>query len=480
VTGEPRTLTEAFLRSAERRGGRTLFRFGGAEISWASVRAHALRNAAEVRARRLGRGDRVALAADSRPEFVEAYLGILLAGCAAVPVNPRATPPEIEHVLADSGAKLVIADVARAETIATLGSYHPILALEELSAAPADASGLPEGQPAPADVALVLYTSGTTGKSKGAMLTHENLVSNVSAITAAWGWTEADELLLALPLFHMHGLGVGVHGTLFTGGTIDLRPRFEPSDVLDRLALGSASLFFGVPTMYHRILAEGRTVPHHVRLFVAGSAPLRPETLLEFERRFGSRILERYGMSETGMLCGNPLHGERKPGSVGLPFRGVELRIVDGELQVKGPNVFKGYARNEAATKAAFTEDGWFRTGDLGTRDADGYVFLTGRAKELIISGGFNVAPREVEEVVESHPAVSEAAVVGLPDPDLGERVVAAVVVKAPVTSDELLAWLSGKLSGYKKPHAISVVDALPKNAMGKLRRDAVRAMLGG
>jgi malonyl-CoA/methylmalonyl-CoA synthetase len=489
-----KTLVDAFLASVERRGDRVLCRFGGRETTWRQARARVDRLAGEVRARGLGRGDRVALAMGNVPEFLESYLAVLGAGAAAVPVNPRGAPAEMEHVLADSGAKLVLADVARAEAIGSLVSYRRILTVDEdlgKDAAPADAAALPEGRPRPEDLALVLYTSGTTGKSKGAMLTHANLLANIHAITEAWGWTEADELLLALPLFHMHGLGVGLNGTILTGSTLDLRPRFDPADVLARIATGRPTLFFGVPTMYHRLLQENRPAPPNgVRLWVSGSAPLPADTLLAFERAFGARILERYGMSETGMLLGNPLAGPRTPGSVGVPFRGVEMKIVDrderdvlegetGELLVKGPNVFKGYAGNEAATRAAFTEDGWFRTGDLGHRDGDGFVFLTGRAKELIITAGFNVSPREVEEVLEAHPAVSEAAVVGLPDPDLGERVAAAVVARAPLSLEELRAWLEPRLSGYKRPREIALVEALPRNAMGKVQRGLVRESFG-
>ncbi|HKC26160.1 MAG TPA: AMP-binding protein, partial [Thermoanaerobaculia bacterium] len=385
------TLVDAFLENVERRGDRVLCRFGGRETTWRRARANVDRLAAEVRARGLGRGDRVALAMGSRPEFLESYLAVLRAGAAAVPVNPRAAPAEMEHVLADSGAKLVLADVERAEAIGALASYRRILTIEDdpdREPPPADAAALPEGRPRPEDLALVLYTSGTTGKSKGAMLTHANLVANIEAIAEAWAWTEADELLLALPLFHMHGLGVGLNGTILTGSTLDLWPRFDAADVLARIATGRPTLFFGVPTMYSRFLQEAARAPARagrVRLWVSGSAPLPAESLLAFERAFGARILERYGMSETGMLLGNPLAGPRKPGSVGVPFRGVELKIEGetGELLLKGPNVFKGYAGNEAATRAAFTDDGWFKTGDLGHRDEDGFVFLTGRAKEL-------------------------------------------------------------------------------------------------
>jgi malonyl-CoA/methylmalonyl-CoA synthetase len=326
------------------------------------------------------------------------------------------------------------------------------------------------------------------------MLSHGNFLSNSAAVTRSWEWKADDHLLLTLPLFHTHGLAVGLHGTLLVGSTITLHRRFDPRAVLDALASGAHTLFFGVPTMYHRLLAEARARaerPRGVRLYVSGSAPLPARTHEEFAHAFGTSILERYGMTETVMNTGNPYGGPRKPGSVGLPFPGVDVRIVDprtlepmpadadGEIQVRGANVFSGYWRGPDATRDAFTADGWFRTGDLAHRGADGYVFITGRATELVITGGFNVYPREVEEVLQSVPGVLEAAVVGLPDEDLGERVVAAVVRGSEdLTEDALQRAVAERLAGFKKPRRVVFVDALPKNAMGKVQKAVLRRAL--
>jgi malonyl-CoA/methylmalonyl-CoA synthetase len=353
---------------------------------------------------------------------------------------------------------------------------------------PGGEQALPEA----GDVALLAYTSGTTGRPKGAMLTHGNLGANSAALTRAWGWTERDRLLLALPLFHIHGLGVGLHGALYTGSTIELRRRFDAKDVFDTLRRGQATMFFGVPTMYTRLIAETERrapeVPPPIRLYVSGSAPLSVQAHARFEQLFGQRILERYGMTETVMNLTNPLDGERRPGTVGMPFPGQEARIVDvrgrqpilderpGEIQVRGPHVFTGYWRQPEATKAAFAEDGWFNTGDLGWRSADGYFTISGRARELIITGGYNVYPREVEEVLLTHPAVAEAAVLGQPDPDYGEQVVAAIVAKpgAALTAAEVVEHCRDQLASYKKPRHVFFVEALPRNALGKVQKHLI------
>jgi len=333
------------------------------------------------------------------------------------------------------------------------------------------------------------------------MLTHANLMANSAAVTRAWHWTEQDRLLLTLPLFHIHGLGVGLNGALFTASTVDLRRGFDATDVIDTLTRGETTMFFGVPTMYTRLIAEARRrlaegAPFRVdtvRLFVSGSAPLTPQTFAEFEELFGQRILERYGMTETIMNLTNPYDGERRPGTVGMPFPGQEARIVDvrtrqpipdgviGEIQVRGPNVFAGYWRNPQATAEAFDADGWFNTGDLGWRGADGYFVITGRARELIISGGYNIYPREVEEVLLDHPAVAEVAVVGLPDPEFGEQVVAVVVPTAQPRDgleQELIDWCRARLASYKKPRRVIFVATLPRNALGKVQKHLLQQQL--
>jgi malonyl-CoA/methylmalonyl-CoA synthetase len=329
------------------------------------------------------------------------------------------------------------------------------------------------------------------------MLRHRHLLANVRAVTEAWRWTAADTLLLTLPLFHTHGLMVGLHGTLFAGARVELRRRFVASEVLAALcAESSPTLFFGVPTMYGRLVEEARRTgmrPRPVRLLVSGSAPLSPQLFHEVEEVFGQRILERYGMTETLMNTTNPYEGERRPGTVGMPFPGQEARVVDvrtrqplpagetGEIEVRGPHVFAGYWQRPDATAESFDAEGWFRTGDLGLCDADGYFQITGRARELIISGGFNVYPREVEEVLATHPAVAEVAVLGLPDADYGEQVVAVVVPRPgqpPPEPQALAEWCRERLASFKKPRRVVLAESLPRNALGKVRKHLLRERL--
>jgi malonyl-CoA/methylmalonyl-CoA synthetase len=342
--------------------------------------------------------------------------------------------------------------------------------------------------------ALIAYTSGTTGRSKGAVHLHRSLSASAAAVASAWRWTGEDVLLLTLPLFHLHGLCVGLQGALSTGSSVFLRARFDAADVLGTLdGDPSVSLFFGVPTMYARLVGEAarRGVPRHLpRVFVSGSAPLAPKLFFEFERVFGCRILERYGMTETIMNLTNPYDGERRAGTVGMPFPGQEARVVDvrtrqalpagevGEIEVRGPHVFAGYWQRPDATTEALGADGWFKTADLGSCSADGYFAITGRLGELIISGGYNVYPREVEDVLSEHPAIAEVAVIGMPDADLGEQVVAVVVPKegfAPsaddCSADDIIAFCRERLASYKKPRRVLFVEALPRNALGKVQK---------
>jgi malonyl-CoA/methylmalonyl-CoA synthetase len=338
---------------------------------------------------------------------------------------------------------------------------------------------------------VIAYTSGTTGRSKGAILLHRNLVANIEAICEAWHWTADDHLLLTLPLFHTHGLMVGAHGTLFAGASAELRRKFEATEVYDALLEGSFTMFFGVPTMYTRLLREAEAHeerPRPLRLYVAGSAALSPQAFERFEELFGERILERYGMTETIMNLTNPYDGERRPGTVGGPFPGQEARVVDietreplpagevGEIEVRGPHVFEGYLNRPEATEEVFDKDGWFSTGDLGSVSEDGYYTISGRAKELIISGGYNVYPREVEEVIEGCPGVAEVAVVGLPDEEYGERVTAAVVREDPdLTAEKVTEFFRDEIANYKKPRRVIFVDGLPRNALGKVLKHKVR-----
>jgi malonyl-CoA/methylmalonyl-CoA synthetase len=344
------------------------------------------------------------------------------------------------------------------------------------------------------DLALIVYTSGTTGAPKGAMLTHGNLLAASESLRRAWRWTADDGLVLALPLFHIHGLGVGVHGCLLTGARILLLPRFEPNAVLQACSRPDATLFFGVPTMWVRLIdviaeaPEQASALRSLRLIVSGSAPLAPAIFEQIEFLAGKTVLERYGMSETTMLISNPYEGERRPGTVGLPLPGVEVRIVArdreamveevGEIQVRGPNVFPGYWHRDEATRDAFADGGWFHTGDLGRRSEDDYVTIAGRAKELIITGGYNVYPREVEEVLETHPSVAEAAVVGVPSREWGEEVAAFVVADSagePPPEEALVAWCAERLANYKRPRRFTFIDRIPRNALGKIVRGSLR-----
>ncbi|WP_434381377.1 AMP-binding protein [Melittangium boletus] len=459
-------------------------------------------------------GERVALFLENSPAFVIAYLGTWYAGGVVVLVNTQYRQVELGHILSDAEARVCVTGAEGAAELAPLQARLPALewlvTVEPppasmpwpthdfdalLASAPASAAvRLPEGDA----LAVLGYTSGTTGRSKGAMLLHRNVLANVRAVTEAWRWTRADRLLLALPLFHTHGLMVGLHGTLYSGGSVDLRRRFVASEALAALSEdASLTMFFGVPTMYGRLVEEARRTGARVRplrLLVSGSAPLSPQLFEDVAETFGQRILERYGMTETIMNTTNPYEGERRPGTVGLPYPGQEARVVDvrtraplgagetGEIEVRGPHVFAGYWRRPDATAEAFDAEGWFRTGDLGERDADGYFRITGRARELIISGGFNVYPREVEEVLALHPGVAEVAVLGLPDPDFGEQVVAVVVPRpeAPPEAPALVDFCKDRLASFKKPRRVVFVEALPRNALGKVQKHVLRERLQG
>ncbi len=427
-------------------------------------------------------GDRLALCGKSSATLVIAYVASLRAGLVTVPINPAYTAAEVQRIVADARPAAVLADDATHARVCEHGPAAPVVvggldAALTISARPSgagaggellDVAGL-------GDPAVMLYTSGTTGRPKGAPLSHGNLLASATAVARAWRLTGADRLLLALPLFHMHGLGVGINGCFAAGAQVVLRPGFDARDVASRCA-GGVSMFFGVPAMYQRLTAGGHAgALAPLRLLVSGSAPLPAELGQAIERGSGQFPLERYGMTETVMLTTNPIDGPRKPGRVGLPFPGVQLRLADdGEVQVRGPNVFAGYYRRPDADAEAFTADGWFRTGDLGELDADGHLRLAGRSKELIITGGFNVHPREVEEVIERYPGVREVAVVGRPSEAWGEAVTAVIVSDGPIDSDALRAHAASRLAPYKVPKQVELVSELPRNALGKLLRHEI------
>ncbi len=419
-------------------------------------------------------GDRVVVSAESSLDLVVAHVACLRAGLVVVPTNTAYRAAEIQHVVADAKPRAAIVDdPQRAEWIqsadASVLVLTPDLPLAD-TAAPELDTALPD------DPALIGYTSGTTGRPKGAVLSQSNLLASVEALRLAWRWTPDDRLVLSLPLFHMHGLGVGLHGTLHAGASAILLPRFEPDAVFDAIAADEATLFFGVPTIYHR-LAESPRVGElsTLRLCVSGSAPLPAELHTRLQDLAQQHIVERYGMTETVMLVSNPVEGERRPGTVGLPLPGVEMRLrgEPAEIEVRGPNVFAGYWERPEANAEAFTADGFFRTGDLGRLDEAGYLVISGRARELLISGGYNVYPREVEEALAEDPRIVEAAVVGTPSKEWGDAITAYLVTRndeevGPAAIRELLA---DRLAPYKHPRILHRVAALPRNALGKIQK---------
>lgn len=430
--------------------------------------------AGRLQAAGLMAGDRVLVSAETSLDLVIAHVAALRSGLVVVPANTAYRGREVAHIVKDARPRAAIVDSdERAGWIRSAAGPHTLVIGPEAE--------LPDGEPQvldaaePDDAALIGYTSGTTGSPKGAVLSHGNLLAGSESVALAWRWTNADRLVLALPLFHAHGLCVGLHGTLLAGASAVLLPRFDPGAVLDAVRDHGATMFFGVPTMYHRIAQSPRIGElARLRLCVSGSAPLPAELHRSLAERADQQVLERYGMTETLMLVSNPYDGERRPGSVGLPLPGVELRFSgenEGEIQVRGPSVFEGYWERPQATAESLI-DGWFCTGDVGACDADGYVRILGRSKELIISGGFNVYPREVEEVLLDHPNVAEVAVVGTPSDEWGE-VVTAFVVPAGAARDAepLLAFAEDQLAAFKRPRLVHFVDSLPRNALGKVMK---------
>jgi malonyl-CoA/methylmalonyl-CoA synthetase len=439
----------------------------------------------------------VAVQVDKHWQVLPLYLGCLRAGLAYLPLNTGYQKAELEYFFADAEPRVVVCSPERLGIVATLARGATVLTLDAKGGELFDRA---QGQPdtfatvprASDDLASILYTSGTTGRSKGAMLTHRNLASNALALVDAWRFTRGDVLLHALPIYHIHGLFVALHCALLSASRVLWLPRFDAREVLAHLP--NASVMMGVPTFYSRLLAEPALAPSvcaNVRLFVSGSAPLLPETFRAWEARTGQRILERYGMTETGMNASNPLDGERVPGTVGPPLPGVAIRVVGegdrpcpagtiGEIQVRGPNVCRGYWRKDDKTAEAFTADGWFRTGDLGTFDARGYLAIVGREKDMIISGGLNVYPKEIEERIDAMDGVEESAVVGAPDADFGEAVVAFVVARPGHALSEagIVAALKEEIAGYKCPKRVLFVTELPRNAMGKVQKNLLRDRL--
>lgn len=446
-------------------------------------------------------GDRVAVQVDKSPETVMLYLAVLRAGAVYLPLNSGYTGDELRYFLDDAEPSLLVCAPAFEAQARELAKVSGVAHVETLGNA-GDGSLMARVQGKPgrfvdvprtsSDLAAILYTSGTTGRSKGAMISHGNLVSNARALVDAWQITSADWLLHALPIFHIHGLFVAINSLLMAGGSMLFLAKFDAVDIL-RL-LPRVNLLMGVPTFYTRLLDQPgltREAVAHMRLFISGSAPLTAETHKAFFERTGMAILERYGMTETGMNTSNPLDGERIAGTVGFPLPGVELRITDpgkaeptllpqgepGMIEVRGPNVFQGYWRMPEKTAEELRADGYFMTGDIGFVDDRGYVQIVGRNKDMIISGGFNVYPKELEEILDTLPGVVESAVIGVPHPDFGEGVTAVLVAsKGQAPSEaQVLAALDGKLARFKQPKRVLVVDALPRNVMGKVQKNVLR-----
>jgi malonyl-CoA/methylmalonyl-CoA synthetase len=401
-------------------------------------------------------------------EWIDLYLACVKLGVIVVPVNILYRDREIAHILGDAEPTAVVAAGAIECSVPV---WHAAQMTEEAAAFP---SGRPEAALDGRDPAALVYTSGTTGASKGAVLTHDNFAANAVNLLACWQITVADRLLLALPLFHVHGLGNGLHCWLMSGCRMRLLERFERDTAHQTFLDFRPTLFFGVPTIYVRLLETApemaREIGGFMRLFVSGSAALPAHVLEEFRARFGHTLLERYGMSETLMIASNPYIGERRAGAVGLPLPGVAVRLVDGEVQVKGATVFSGYWRRHESTRTAFV-DGWFRTGDLAECSSDGYYTLCGRKSDLIISGGFNIYPREIEEFLQEQEEVAEAAVVGMPDAIRGEVPVAYVVLNSAIEPAILERRCREKLASFKVPREFRALERIPRNAMGKVQK---------
>jgi malonyl-CoA/methylmalonyl-CoA synthetase len=448
-------------------------------------------------------GARVAVQVEKSVEALILYLATLRAGYVFVPLNTAYRLTEIDYFLHDCEPAVFICSKSHADWAGAIalkaGARHVFTldddrsgSLLERASQCSDRHQVAERQAN--DLAVLLYTSGTTGRSKGAMLSHGNMLSNAQVLKTYWGWKPGDVLMHALPIFHIHGLFVAVHGALINGSKMIWLAKFEPKRVLARLP--EATVFMGVPTLYVRLLSEpglDAKATRNIRLFVSGSAPLLLDSFKAWKQRTGHVILERYGMSETVMLTSNPYEGERRGGTVGFPLPGVSLRVVDeqgrpvtagdiGGIEVKGPNVFGGYWRMPEKTKEEFTADGYFKTGDVGHIDRDGYVTIVGRSKDLIISGGYNVYPAEVEGYLNNLPGVAESAVVGVPDADFGEVGVALIVARPGAQLDPaaILQELKATLANFKIPKQCHVVSELPRNTMGKVQKNLLRTQYAG
>jgi malonyl-CoA/methylmalonyl-CoA synthetase len=478
------TLCQLFDLSLRARRDVVALEFQGREYSFGEIDSRSNRISQFLLRQGFRPGDRLCVYLANRVEMIDLFLACVKAGVIFVPINILYRDREISHILNDATPRAVVSQTS-------IECDVPVWTPEVIAAAVEGQSD--ERPPVALDgdaPAGIIYTSGTTGTSKGAVLTHHNFAINAANLIACWQITAADRFLLALPLFHVHGLGNGLHCWLASGCRMRLLERFESRVAAEEFTGFRPTLFFGVPTIFVRLLdieAEtARRIGETSRLFVSGSAPLPPDILRDFERLYGHTILERYGMSETLMNMSNPYAGERRAGTVGFPLPGVSVRLVNtvgetaadgetGEIHLRGPNVFAGYWRRDDATRAAFA-DGWFRTGDLATRSSDGYYTLCGRQSDLIISGGFNIYPREIEEFLQEQPEISEAAVRGIADRARGEVPVAWIVTRGNIDAAEMEERCRMKLASFKVPRKFIVVDSLPRNALGKVQKHLLPA----
>ncbi|SFO01017.1 malonyl-CoA/methylmalonyl-CoA synthetase [Bradyrhizobium sp. Ghvi] len=470
----------------------------GAHISYGDLIARAGQMANVLVARGVKPGDRVAVQVEKSVANIVLYLGTVRAGAVYLPLNTAYTLNELDYFIGDAEPSLVVCDPSKAEglgpiaakvkaKVETLGADGKGSLTEAADKASSEFTTVSRAND---DLAAILYTSGTTGRSKGAMLSHDNLASNSLSLVDYWRFTDKDVLIHALPIYHTHGLFVATNVTLFARASMIFLPKLDPDLIIKLMA--RATVLMGVPTFYTRLLqnpALSRETTKHMRLFISGSAPLLAETHREWSARTGHAVLERYGMTETNMNTSNPYDGERVPGAVGFPLPGVSVRVTEpetgkelpreeiGMIEVKGPNVFKGYWRMPDKTKAEFRPDGFFITGDLGKIDAKGYVHILGRGKDLVISGGFNVYPKEIESEIDAMPGVIESAVIGVPHADFGEGVTAVLVRQPGASIDEaaVLKGLEGRLAKFKMPKRVFVVDELPRNTMGKVQKNILR-----
>jgi malonyl-CoA/methylmalonyl-CoA synthetase len=491
-------LFDTLFAPQEARAGVFLHLAEGQSLSHADFGARAARIAGALLAQGLRPGDRLACQVQKSPDALALYAACVRVGIVLLPLNTAYTAPEIAYFVQDAEAGMLVCDLDSAAALdpvarqagaqlMTLGTGGDGTLAEGADAAAAADPVVRDGS----DLAAFLYTSGTTGRSKGAMLSQNNLLSNALALRDAWQFTADDTLIHALPIFHTHGLFVAVNITLAAGGTMIWQHGFDAGNVL--AAMPAATTMMGVPTFYTRLLGEPRLTKQttaHMRLFISGSAPMLPDTHAQWTARTGHHILERYGMTETNMNTSNPYEGARKPGTVGVPLPGVDVRICEpgtatplpagqtGMIEVRGENVFQGYWRMPDKTAVELRTDGWFITGDLGQMDSDGYLSIVGRDKDLVISGGFNIYPREVEEVLDALPGVLESAVIGVPHKDMGEGIVAVIVADGAAPQEAALRdAVAAQIARFKQPRHYVFADALPRNAMGKVQKAELRKL---